>query len=158
MTGKIRRVVTGHDQDGKAVITIDDLSPHVMTPRKGATATGIWSTETLPADNGTMEDAGGLSLGTSIEDGSIFRIVDYEPGVSPRNHRSQSIDYGVVMSGEIHMQLDGGTVDLKEGDVLVQRGTIHNWENRGSKPCRMAFILIGAKPLKIGNKELGDVG
>ena len=158
MTSNMRRVVTGHDQDGKAVITIDDVSPHVTAPRKGATSTVIWSTETLPADNGTVDDAGGLKLGTSLENGSIFRIVDYEPGVSPRNHRTQSIDYGVVMSGEIYMQLDGGTVHLKEGDVLVQRGTIHNWENRGSKTCRMAFVLIGAKPLRIGNTATGDIG
>ena len=86
------------------------------------------------------------------------RIVEFGPGVSPRNHRTDSIDYAVVMSGEIDMQLDDSEIHLKAGDVLVQRGTIHNWINRGTKPCRIAFILVAAKPVSVGGKTLNAVG
>ena len=78
-------------------------------------------------------------------DGTIFRVVEYQPGVAPRLHRTETIDYAVVMSGEIEMQLDIGKVHLRAGDVLVQQATDHAWENRGGKNCRIAFILIDAK-------------
>ena len=85
----------------------------------------------------------------------MFRVVSFGPGVTPRNHRTDSIDYAVVMSGEIDMELDDGvTVRLKAGDVLVQRGTIHNWVNNGTEPCVIAFILIAAKPVTAGGKVL----
>src|SRR5262249_27082822 len=71
--------------------------------------------------------------------------VSFGSGVAPRNHRTDSIDYAVVMSGEIDMNLDGTVVHLKAGDVLVQRGTIHNWINKGSEPCVIAFVLISAR-------------
>jgi len=158
MAKQLRRVVTGHDARGRAIVQIDDIAPTVINPRPGSTGTLIWSTETLPADNCDSRDAGAVSLGTSLEKGSVFRVVDYAPGVAPRNHRTQSIDYAVVMSGEIDMTLDGDEVHLKTGDVLVQRGTIHNWVNRGNEPCRIAFVLIGAQPLEVAGKDLGDVG
>jgi len=78
----------------------------------------------------------------------VFRFVEYRPGVAPRNHRTESIDYAVVLSGEIDMELDDGvTVHLRQGDALVQRGTIHNWVNRGTQPCVIAFVLVAAKPV-----------
>jgi len=77
------------------------------------------------------------------------------PGVAPRGHRTDTIDYAVVMSGEIDMNLDGGSVHLKQGDVLVQRGTIHNWVNNGDGPCVIAFILIDAKPAQAGLEATG---
>jgi len=80
------------------------------------------------------------------------------PGVSPRNHRTDSIDYAVVMSGEVDMILDDTTVHLNAGDVLVQRGTIHNWINRGTEPCVIAFVLIAAKPVMVGGKVLQAQG
>jgi quercetin dioxygenase-like cupin family protein len=88
----------------------------------------------------------------------VFRVVRFEPGVVPRNHRTDSIDYAVVLDGEIDMDLDGETVHLKAGDVLVQRGTIHNWINRGTKPCTIAFVLIDAKPVTAGGKRLDAIG
>ena len=89
----------------------------------------------------------------------MFRIVRYEPGVSPRNHRTDSIDYAVVISGAIEMELDDKVVvQLKAGDVLVQRGTIHNWVNRGSEACVIAFVLISAKPAAAAGKLLQAVG
>ena len=83
----------------------------------------------------------------------------YEPGVAPRNHRTGSIDYAVVISGAIDMELDDGVlVKLKAGDVLVQRGTIHNWVNRGTEDCVIAFVLISAKPVAAADKTLHAVG
>ena len=83
----------------------------------------------------------------------------YEPGVSPRNHRTDSIDYAVVISGAIDMELDDGVVvKLKAGDVLVQRGTIHNWVNRGTEACVIAFVLISAKPVTAGGQAAARVG
>jgi quercetin dioxygenase-like cupin family protein len=84
----------------------------------------------------------------------VFRVIEYAPGVAPRNHRTNSIDYAVVLSGEIDMTLDDEMVHLKAGDVLVQRGTIHDWINRGDKPCVIAFVLIDAKPVE-GLKDVG---
>ena len=81
-------------------------------------------------------------------------MVSVGPGVTPRNHRTDSIDYGPVISGEIDMELDGTSVHLKAGDVLVQRGTIHNWVNNGTVPCVIAFAQIGAKPVTAGGKVL----
>ncbi|OAI52943.1 hypothetical protein AYO46_03865 [Betaproteobacteria bacterium SCGC AG-212-J23] len=82
----------------------------------------------------------------------MFRFVEYQPGVAPRNHRTETVDYAVVISGEIEMDLDGTTLHLKQGDTLVQRNTIHNWINRGSKPCVIAFVLV---PLKGGKDAVG---
>ena len=93
----------------------------------------IWSSEGFPVNNDGFEDPSNKKIGTSIDNGSVFRIVSFGPGVAPRNHRTDSIDYAVVMSGEIDMVLDDGvTVHLKAGDVLVQRGTVHNWINNGT--------------------------
>ena len=96
----------------------------------------------------------GKKIGTTIPDGTVFRVVSFGPGVAPRNHRTNSIDYAVVMSGEIDMELDIGSVHLKAGDVLVQRGTIHNWVNNGKEPCVIAFTLVSAKSVTAGGKTL----
>ncbi len=145
MTLNIRRVVTGHDRSGKAIVKIDDMGAHVRSGRPNHAAQVIWTTQDLPVrfrEDG--EDKGAKEIGTTIRGGSVFRVVEYGPGVAPRNHRTDSIDYAVVMSGEIDMDLDGTMVHLKAGDVLVQRGTIHNWINNGTDPCRIAFVLIDA--------------
>jgi quercetin dioxygenase-like cupin family protein len=85
-------------------------------------------------------------------------IVQYAPGVAPRHHRTNSIDYAVVISGSMEMELDNETVRLTEGDVLVQRGTIHNWVNNGTEPCVIAFVLIGARPATVNGTPLPAVG
>ena len=79
------------------------------------------------------------------QNGSVFRIVKYEPGVAERWHKTDSIDYAIILSGELHMQLDEGEVHLKPGDVVIQRGTMHNWVNRGPEPVVIAFILIATE-------------
>ncbi|HTQ83195.1 MAG TPA: cupin domain-containing protein [Pseudolabrys sp.] len=154
MSLTIRRVVTGHDAQGRARVMIDEQVKNVFSQRPGASYSVIWSSEGFPVSNDGGDDPSGKTIGTTIANGTVFRVVSFAPGVAPRNHRTDSIDYAVVMSGEIDMELDIGTVHLKAGDVLVQRGTIHNWVNNGNVPCVIAFTLIAAKPASAGGKPL----
>jgi quercetin dioxygenase-like cupin family protein len=158
MALQIRRVVTGHDASGRAVVKIDEVAKNLVSSRPGATACVVWTSEGFPIDNTEEEDGGLRKTGTTLDNGTVFRILELAPGVTPRNHRTDSIDYAVVMSGEVDMELDDTTVHLKAGDVLVQRGTIHNWVNRGSEPCVIAFVLIAAKPVTAGGKVLRAEG
>jgi len=158
MNLKVRRVVTGHDEAGRAVVRIDEVAKNVESRRKGIEAAVIWSTNTFPVDNDGDEDGSVRPVGTTLDNGTVFRIVRYEPGVVPRRHRTDSVDYAVVISGSIDMELDGQTVTLNAGDLLVQRGTIHNWVNRGTEACLIAFILVSAKPVNAGGKVLEAIG
>src|SRR4051812_29825503 len=145
---KLRRVVTGHDESGKAVVSIDEMCRNIISRRPRHESCVVWSTGSFPADISTHADGAARELATVDPNGTVFRVVEYGPGVAPRVHRTESIDYAVVISGEIDMELDDGvTVHLKQGDTLVQRGTIHNWVNRGDKPCVIAFVLVAAKPV-----------
>ncbi|HTV44015.1 MAG TPA: cupin domain-containing protein [Stellaceae bacterium] len=153
-----RRVVTGHDADGRAIIQIDEMARNLASSRPGATAGVVWTTEGFPVDNNGDADQGQRRTGTTLANGTVFRVLELMPGSAPRNHRTDSIDYAVVMSGEIDMELDGSSVHLKAGDVLVQRGTIHNWVNRGTEPCVIAFVLIAANPVVKGGKVLNAQG
>jgi quercetin dioxygenase-like cupin family protein len=154
----IRRVVTGHDDSGRAVVTIDEISRNVISRRPSHESCVIWSTGSFPTDNGSALDGATRPVASTDPNGSVFRIVEYAPGVAPRNHRTESIDYAVVMAGEIDMEIDGATVHLRQGDVLVQRGTIHNWNNRGTKPCVIAFVLIAALPVERAGRVLAATG
>jgi len=158
MSLTIRRVVTGHDANGRAIAMIDDVAGNVKNNRPGASSCLIWTTDSSPADNDSSEDAGARQIGTAVPGGSVFRVVRYEPGVSPRFHRTDSVDYLVVISGELVMQLDDSEILLKAGDVVVQRGTNHNWVNRGPNVCILAAVLIDAKPVTIGGKALAAHG
>ena len=158
MTLQLRRVVTGHDSKGRARVMIDETPKNVISNRPGTSSCVLWSSTGFPVDNDGDEDPSGRKIGTTVENGTVFRVVRFEPGNSPRNHRTDSIDYAVVMSGEIDMELDGETVHLKAGDMLVQRGTIHNWVNRGREPCMIAFVLVSAKPVSAGGKTLHAQG
>ena len=158
MALQIRRVVTGHDQNGRALVSIDEISKNLVSGRPGQMGCVVWTTEGFPVDNTGTDDAGLRKSGTTLKNGTVFRVVEFGPGVSPRNHRTDSLDYAVVISGEIDMQLDVSTVTLKAGDVLVQRGTIHNWINKTDKPCVIAFVLIDAKPVEAGGKVLNARG
>ena len=158
MSINVRRVVTGHDDQGRAKVLIDETVKNVASQRPGALYSVIWSSEGFPVNNDGDADPSGKKIDTTISDGTVFRIVSFGPGVAPRNHRTDSIDYAVVMSGEIDMELDVGKVHLKAGDVLVQRGTIHNWVNTGSEPCVIAFTLVSAKSVAAGGKMLAAQG
>jgi mannose-6-phosphate isomerase-like protein (cupin superfamily) len=148
MSLKIRRVVTGHDQNGRAVVAIDETCTNVISRRPNHASCVVWSSGEFPTENGTDADGGAREVATTDPNGTVFRLVEYGPGVTPRNHRTESVDYAIVMSGEIDMEMDGTSVHLKAGDVLVQRGTIHNWINRGTVPCVVAFVLVAAKPVE----------
>jgi len=158
MALQLRRVVTGHDENGRAVVKIDEITKNRPSGRPGRSACVVWTTESFPVDNTVDEDGGKRQVGTTLKNGTVFRVVEFAPGVSPRNHRTDSVDYAAVMSGEIDMELDDSVVHLKAGDVLVQRGTIHNWVNRGTEPCVMVFVLIDAKPVEVGGKVLHAQG
>jgi len=148
MTLEIRRIVTGHDADGKAVIDNDAVMTNVHQLRSGNLQTLIWVTDDTPAEVDGDEDPAERTL--DIEPpatGSVFRILELRPGKDAYMHRTDTIDYAIVMSGECDMLLDDGKeVHMKAGDVMVQRGTWHGWANRTSEPCQIAFILIGANP------------
>lgn len=170
-----RRVVTGHDDKGRAVVLIDGESPHSFFLEKagGLQLTEIWETRSSPADNAGMQDAGDHERRIGpVGGGSVFRIIEYPPDSvrlktldpdrffpgagaraadaagrrHPGMHKTDTIDYCVVLSGEIWAVLDEGEVLLRTGDCLVQRGTNHAWSNRSDRPCVIAFVLIAAKP------------
>ena len=155
---RVRRVITGHDANGKAIVMIDETAKNVFSGRPGANATNVWTTQGFPVINDGTADEGQRKAGTTLENGTIFRMIEFAPGVAARNHRTDSIDYIVVLKGEIDMELDDSVVHLKEGDVMVQRGTIHNWVNRGPESCFLAVILIAAKSVEAGGKVLNAVG
>jgi quercetin dioxygenase-like cupin family protein len=157
MTFRVRRVVTGHDSSGKAIVTIDDTVPGVSM-RSGVSACVAWTSEGFPISNNGDADEAKRKTGTTHANGTVFRIIEFAPGNAERNHRTDSIDYAVVLSGEIDMDIDGANVHLQAGDVIVQRGTIHNWHNRGTESCVIAFVLIAADSAVAGGKALPAVG
>src|ERR1700728_3529076 len=133
-----RRIVTGHDATGRAVVTSDQS---LTAQPAGAGASGfprLWTTTSWPADNLDASDGARLGSGLTAANGSVLRIVDMAPGHRSPMHRTQSLDYGIVLAGEIDLELDEGCiVSLNVGDVVGQRGTIHAWINRGTTPARM---------------------
>ena len=145
MTLSIRRVVTGHDAQGRARVAIDEVCRNVISRRPNHASCVVWSTGAFPADNGDERDGAAREVATTDQNGTVFRIVEYAPGVAPRNHRTESIDYAVVLAGEIDMELEGETVRLRAGDVLVQQATLHDWINNGKEACVIAFVLVPAK-------------
>lgn len=172
----IRRVVTGHDAAGKAVVTSNGPLPMVveLAAIPGTVFHEVWSTTGSPApvDNGSDPTLGALLLAPPAQ-GTRFRFVDVPPDTPeflasgaekmsaaftqtgnaaastvkadsphPLMHRTQSVDYGVVIEGEITLILDDSEVQLATGSVVVQRGTNHAWANRSGRPCRLLFVLI----------------
>ncbi|MCP9746791.1 cupin domain-containing protein [Lacihabitans sp. CS3-21] len=158
MSQPIRRIVTGHTKEGKAIFTIDEEIETVVIPTGDAAMATLWTSASVPADcndqiNGRIRDAG-----TTLKGGSVIRVVDMLPGASSPMHRSASIDYGIVMSGEIELELDDKifkTVGI--GGVIIQNGTIHKWRNPSpSKICRIIFVLTEAKPFEVNGVPLTD--
>lgn len=141
----VQRVVTGHDETGRACFRSEDFSPTKMIPTGDAAFLQLWTTATVPADNNDETDGRERNVGTTLMGGSAFRIVDMLPGEQSPMHRTNSIDYGIVLSGEIELELeDGRKKSIGESGVIIQRGTNHLWRNTGDHPCRIAFILIEA--------------
>jgi quercetin dioxygenase-like cupin family protein len=152
----VRRIVTGHGDDGRAVVQIDRRE--ALVPRRERVASRVlWTSAAVPADNAGSDDAADVEIGLTIAAGTVFRVVQFEPGNPEFLHRTASVDYAVVIDGEIDMELDEGeSVHLEAGDLLVQRGTIHGFVNRGSAPCRIAFVLVSAAPVEVAGRVLGD--
>jgi quercetin dioxygenase-like cupin family protein len=139
-----RRVVTGHDDGGVSVFTADGPVPVVRTAPDGALFYEIWATDATPAPIGAASPDPMLDALTvpPPPNGTKIRINEFPPGVVSPVHRTQSVDYGIVLSGEVVLVLDEAETVLRAGDVVVQRGTSHRWENRSAATARMAFILI----------------
>src|SRR5580693_2239590 len=139
-----RRVVTGHDHRGVSVFADDGPVPVVRTAPDGAYFYEIWGTDAAPAPIGAAEPdptVGALTV-PPPPNGTKIRINEFPPGVVSPVHRTQSVDYGIVLEGEVVLVLDDAETTLRAGDVAVQRGTSHRWENRTEQTARMAFILI----------------
>ena len=155
----IRRVVTGHDAKHVAKVILDGPAMNAKYPDAATVSTLIWTTDAAPADISVgekVEDLGARILGTAPPaNGTRFAVIDFPPGNTGRMHRTETIDYVIVISGEIDMDMDQSTVKLKAGDVMVQRGTNHSWVNRGKERARLAFVLVDAKPLGIGHAVTG---
>jgi naringenin degradation protein FdeH len=144
-----RRVVTGHDGDGVSVFTADGPVPVVRTAPDGALFYEIWATDATPSPiaAGPVGAAGSDPTLDALTvppapNGTKLRINEFPPGVVSPVHRTQSVDYGMVLSGEVVLVLDDAETVLRAGDVVVQRGTSHRWANRSAATARMAFILI----------------
>ena len=155
----IRRFVTGHDANNVAKIIMQGPATNAKGPSPAAVSTLIWSTDRTPADisiGEDVEDLGARIIGTAPPaNGTRFAVIDFPPGNEPRMHRTETIDYVIVLEGEIEMDMDDSTVKLKAGDILVQRGTNHAWANRSGKNARVAFVLVDGQPLGIGTPVLG---
>jgi naringenin degradation protein FdeH len=175
MAKPVRRIVTGHNAEGKSVFVMDGDSPFAFTPAKGGvTVTELWETRVAPASNAGSDEVMDHKFGIlPPKNGSVFRIIEYPPDkgrfaeydreaaframgapdaldrAAPRHpgfHKTDTIDYVIVLEGEICALMDEGEVLMKQGDVLIQRGTNHAWSNRTDKPCYVMFVLVDAKP------------
>lgn len=173
MNQPIRRIVTGHDAEGRSTILFDGPAPNVRKRKAaGWTSTTLWSTDTAPAAYADADRSLDVAAVPPPPRGTIFRIVEFPPesaaddaggdrnaavlaelglaadagaaGGHRSMHRTESVDYLIVLSGEIDMIMETGTAHLVAGDVVVQQGTLHGFVNRGSVPCRLAGVLVDA--------------
>lgn len=154
MTLNVRRIVTGHDEVGKAIVQSDETISAVSRGLGvGIEGVEIWSTDRTPVPLSDAEAArqrAGIVtrhnyVGTGA--GSTIRITEWAPGHSLFPHRTHTLDYAILLTGQLDLELDDGvTVTLLPGDVVVQRGTIHSWVNRSDAPATIAFILLDAEP------------
>jgi quercetin dioxygenase-like cupin family protein len=182
MIWRVRRVLTGHDTEGRSTIIADGQAPNVkeMASMPGLALTDLWETTGAPADNDDHKD--GAARPVHLEppkNGTIFRIVEFPPdsqwrdradareafksiaaahaadkkSADPMMHRTNTVDYIVVLKGEIHAIMEKGETLLKPGDVLVQRGTNHSWSVRGNEPCIIGVVLVNAKPLSFAKRK-----
>jgi quercetin dioxygenase-like cupin family protein len=150
MSAPTRRIVTGHDSEGRSIVASDGPVPHVRE-LPGATFYEVWATGRAPEPLGRLPAVEPTSTAPRIgptAGGSQIRVIDFPPasrgGVRSPMHRTRTIDYGIVLEGEMVMLLTDAEVNLKAGDVVVQRATDHAWENRSDRLARMAFVLIDA--------------
>lgn len=156
MSGEVRprihRVVTGHDDEGASIVWIDGEADNTKL-YGGVTSTLLWATDRTPASFLGDEDAGAWDLGTSpLPSGTRFTYITAEPGSGRRSmHRTDTLDYVVCVAGEITLWLDESSVTLKVGDVAVQRGTNHAWENQGSVTAAIVCVVLDGAPKRTGS-------
>jgi hypothetical protein len=177
MPKPVRRIVTGHNVQGKSIILSDENAANVFAPKSlvGLALTDLWETKHVPASNKGERDAAARPFKLEPpKQGTVFRVVDFPPDTvlstaeniskifeeigsphtkdrnNPRHpgfHKTNSVDYAIVLEGEIWAMMDEGETLMKAGDVLIQRGTNHAWSNRTNAPARVAFILVAAEGL-----------
>ncbi|KAH7098691.1 hypothetical protein BKA62DRAFT_712050 [Auriculariales sp. MPI-PUGE-AT-0066] len=159
----MRRVITGHDASGKSIVLRDESNPpSIWGPEEtGFRVYDLYRTDETPAQIDEELGAGGWADRISgnrelvSPNGSTLRVFDYRPGASVEMHRTPSIDYGIVLKGEVTLVLDGGeTVIFKTGDVIIQRGTAHSWRNDTSGWTRVMFAVLPAQQIIIKGKPL----
>ena len=172
----IRRIVTGHDSEGKSEFIFDGCATAVkeMQSMPGLALTDLWRTDGAPADNtGNADTTDQAVVLEPSPNGTIFRIVEFPPDSLWRNkanapdafasigagharvagsddpmmHKTSTVDYLIVLQGEIWAILDDSETCLKQGDVMIQRGTNHSWSVRTDEPCLLAAVLVNADPV-----------
>ncbi len=155
----VRRIVTGHDSAGKAVVVADSTFDAIPNPSGTSLMTLIWTSQTAPVDNDDPTDGRDRNVGLTLPGGSVIRIVDMLPGTTAPMHRTSSLDYGIVISGSIELILDDRASTLIEpGGIIVQRGTIHSWRNPSeTETARVAFVLLDARPASVDGALLADI-
>ncbi len=182
MIWRVRRVLTGHDSEGKSTIIADGTAQNVkeMASMPGLALTDLWETGSAPADNDGHADAAARPVRLEPpKNGTVLRVVEFPPDSAwrhnadaragfksigaahvvdrsagdPMMHRTSTVDYAIVLKGEIHAVMEKGETLLRAGDILVQRGTNHSWSVRGDQPCMVAFVLVSAKPLVFSKKK-----
>ena len=168
----MKRIVTGHDPQGRAIVLLQDAPSHVVLEKAGGLKlTELWTTRETPAEFSDTDKARRERRIEPDANGTVFRVIEYPPDAQrlkslkpeehftsmgaqaahastrrhPGMHKTKTLDYAIVLSGEIYAVLDEEEVLLKAGDVLVQQGTNHAWSNRTDKPAVIAFVLIDAK-------------
>jgi hypothetical protein len=182
MHASVRRIVTGHDANGKSIFLSDGPAPSVYVPpgNPNVSLTDIWITAGAPASNEGVADPtaqGPLQL-LPPRNGTVIRILELPPDKErdyahtkkyfagmgaeknlapndkrhPGMHRTDTVDYICILSGEIWALMDDTEVLMKPGDCLIQRGTYHAWSNRSDKPCRFLAVLVDAAPLDPARK------
>jgi hypothetical protein len=146
MPFKVRRIITGHNAKGRAIVETDEVveaKPGIMD--KNVSNAFIWSSDKMPCDaNG---DPRGKPVALQpAKNGTIFRVLELPPGCPPHMHKTETLDYVIMLEGECDMILDDGAeVHMDQGDMMVQRATYHGWTNRSSKPCKIVFVLMDSK-------------
>lgn len=154
----IRRVVTGHDADGRARFRSDEHFDLKRIASGDADFALLWTTATVPADNNDETEGRDRAAGLTLHGGSVIRVVDMLPGGESPMHRSNSIDYGIVLTNEIELELDSGERrTVKAGGVIVQRGTNHLWRNNTNQPTRIVFVLTEALPYRHQGQPLPEI-
>ncbi len=158
MTPEIPRFLTTHDETGRARFAPDRHIGFREVDGGDARFSLIWTTDRSPADNADETDGADRQVSLAQKGGSVLRVVDIRPGARSPMHRTVSIDYGIVLEGEIVLELDSGEErTVPQGGIVIQRGTNHAWVNRTADWVRIAFVLLDAQPLVIGGQKLSDI-